>query len=131
MLGPQLAEYQQIAGRENGSGDDFTGGGINYLDKDLRTLTGAQFRRPYRTKFCGLGNAETCRATLWRVLDEAGAALAQRQANESADAWRADANAERIGFAPGLLQTTIRYTNRPSGIQQVVSFGGHRPRSRR
>jgi hypothetical protein len=37
-----------------------------------------------------------------------------------------DANAERIKFAPGLLQTTIRYTNRPSGIQQVISFNGHR-----
>ena len=37
-----------------------------------------------------------------------------------------DANAERIKFAPGLLPTTIRYTNRPSGIQQVISFKGHR-----
>ena len=25
-----------------------------------------------------------------------------------------------------LLQTTLRYTNRPTGIQQVVSFRGHR-----
>jgi len=44
------------------------------------------------------------------------------------DALRADANAERIGFRPGLLPTTIRYTNRPSGIQQVISFDRHRPR---
>lgn len=43
-------------------------------------------------------------------------------------AWRADATQERISFAPGLLQTTIRYTNRPSGIQQMVEFSGHRPR---
>ena len=27
---------------------------------------------------------------------------------------------------PGLLPTTMRYTNRPSGIQQVISFNGHR-----
>jgi hypothetical protein len=26
---------------------------------------------------------------------------------------------------PGLLPFTMRYTNRPSGIQQVVSFSGH------
>ena len=44
------------------------------------------------------------------------------------DALRADATKERIAFRPGLLPTTIRYTNRPSGIQQVISFNGHRPR---
>jgi hypothetical protein len=43
------------------------------------------------------------------------------------DALRGDANAERIKFRPGILPTTIRYTNRPSGIQQVISFESHRP----
>jgi hypothetical protein len=33
-------------------------------------------------------------------------------------------NAERISIIPGLLPNTIRYMNRPSGIQQVISFGG-------
>ena len=33
---------------------------------------------------------------------------------------------ERITFVPGLLKTTLRYTNRPTGIQQVISFKGHR-----
>jgi hypothetical protein len=42
------------------------------------------------------------------------------------DALRAPG--ERISFRPGLLPTTIRYTNRPSGIQQVIAFQGHRPR---
>ncbi len=27
----------------------------------------------------------------------------------------------------GVLPFTMRYTNRPSGIQQVLSFGGHAP----
>ena len=40
-------------------------------------------------------------------------------------AWRADANKERISFIPGLLKTTLRYANRPTGIQQVISFNGH------
>ena len=48
------------------------------------------------------------------------------QGTSNPDAWRADATAERIEFAPGLLPTTMRYTNRPSGIQQVISFNGHR-----
>ena len=41
-------------------------------------------------------------------------------------AWTADAVRERISFLPGLLPYTMRYTNRPSGIQQVVEFKGHR-----
>ena len=53
-----------------------------------------------------------------------------KQGSPRPDAWRSDANAERIRFLPGLLPTTIRYTNRPSGIQQVISFGGHRARRR-
>ncbi len=43
-------------------------------------------------------------------------------------AWRADATAERIHFDPGVLGTTMRFTNRPSGIQQVLWFKGHRRR---
>jgi hypothetical protein len=56
----------------------------------------------------------------------AGAALTADQGTPDPAAWRADATAERIHFAPGLLSTTMRYTNRPSGIQQVISFNGHR-----
>jgi hypothetical protein len=49
--------------------------------------------------------------------------VARRQGADPA-AWRAPAR--RLTFAPGVLQTTIRYTNRPSGIQQALSFSGHR-----
>ena len=52
--------------------------------------------------------------------------LTTDQGTSDPTAWRADATAERIKFAPGLLPTTMRYTNRPSGIQQVISFNGHR-----
>ena len=128
VMGPQLDEFKQIVGRNNNPASGFTNGAINYLDKDLSTVGGSRFRTPLKTRFCGAGDGNACRATLWRVLDEAGAALAQRQGSESPDAWKADATAERIKFVPGLLQTTIRYTNRPSGIQQAVSFDGHRPR---
>ena len=63
---------------------------------------------------------------MWKALDEAGQAITQRQGRTSRTQWTSDANAERIKFAPGILTTTIRYTNRPSGIQQVISFTGHR-----
>jgi acyl-homoserine lactone acylase PvdQ len=128
VLGPQLDQLTAIAGRSNSPGSGFTGGRINYVDKDLRQLTGEQFRAPFRTRFCGNGDLAACRASLWQAFAAAGDALAAAQGTNDPDAWKSDANAERIKFAPGLLSTTMRYTNRPSGIQQVITFTGHRPR---
>jgi acyl-homoserine lactone acylase PvdQ len=129
-LGPQLEELKGLVGANNGAGSGFTGGGITYVDKDLRTLLGTRFKAPFRTRFCGGGDLAACRTAVWAALDAAGEAIAARQGNPAPDAWRSDAAAERISFAPGLLTTTIRYTNRPSGIQQVISFKGHRKRRR-
>ncbi|HWT94029.1 MAG TPA: penicillin acylase family protein [Solirubrobacteraceae bacterium] len=129
VLGPQLGQLKEIVGETNNTRSGFTDGGINYLDKDLRSLTGTKFRDPYTTRYCGKGDAAACRAAIWKAFEDTGVALAAKQGGkQDPAAWTADANAERITFAPGLLQTKIRYTNRPSGIQQVVSFTGHRPR---
>ena len=101
------------------------GGWHMYMDKDLRTLLGKPVKGKYANRYCGNGDAGACRAALWAALEAAGGQL---QAAQGADpnAWRADATRERIDFAPGLLPYTIRYTNRPSGIQQVIEFRGHR-----
>jgi acyl-homoserine lactone acylase PvdQ len=128
-LGPQTGELKRLEGESNTAGSGFTGGGINYVEKDLRTVLGERLAEPFATRFCGGGDLAACRSSVWAALDAAGAEIASRQ-GEDPEAWRSDANAERIRFAPGLLQTTIRYTNRPSGIQQVISFGGHRARRR-
>lgn len=107
-------------------GGQFTGW-HQYLDKDLRALL--EPRRVsgrFETRFCGRGSLERCSRSLWAALDAAGASLAAEQGEDPA-AWRADATAERIEFVPGLLSTTMRYTNRPTGIQQVISFRGHTP----
>jgi hypothetical protein len=63
---------------------------------------------------------------LWDAIASAGRKLTREQGTASPRAWRADAVAERIHFVPGLLKTTMRYTNRPTGIQQVISFNRHR-----
>ncbi len=39
--------------------------------------------------------------------------------------WHSSATAEQIHFSPLPLKT-MRYANRPSGIQQVIEFDGHR-----
>jgi hypothetical protein len=61
-------------------------------------------------------------------MEEAGDELAAAQGTGDPAAWRRDASSERIHFDPGVLGTTMRFTNRPSGIQQVLWFRGHRPR---
>jgi hypothetical protein len=126
-LGPQLAELKAVEGSDNAPRTGFTGGGINYVDKDLRTLLGTHFKDPFATHLCGGGDVNACRTAVWAALDAAGADVAAKQGTDDPNAWRSDALPERIKFQPGLLPTTIRYTNRPSGIQQVISFGGHRP----
>jgi acyl-homoserine lactone acylase PvdQ len=96
-----------------------------YMDKDLRTLMGERVRGPFSNRYCGNGDVAVCRAALWAALEAAGVELEAAQGSDPA-AWRADALRERISFLPGLLTETIRYTNRPSGIQQVIEFSGHR-----
>jgi acyl-homoserine lactone acylase PvdQ len=127
VLGPQLQQLSDLEGVNNSSGSGFTGGRIYYVDKDLRQLTGTHFASPFKTRFCGNGDLAACRASLWAVFEHAAGELATAQGSENPADWKFDANSERISFAPGLLTTTIRYTNRPSGIQQVLSFSGHRP----
>ena len=127
-LGPQLPELRAIIGTGNaGTKSDFTGNGINYVDKALRQAAGERLASPFQSVLCGGGDLAACRDSLWAAFVAAGDEMAAAQGTNDPNAWITNTDAERITFAPGLLQTTIRYTNRPSGIQQVLSFTGHRP----
>jgi hypothetical protein len=126
VLGSQLDAMSPLIGSEAGPSSGFTDGGFWYLDKDLRSLTGTKFKQPLKLEYCGGGDLKKCASALWGAFETAAATLQAAQGAPDPDAWRSDATKERIAFRPGLLQTTIRYTNRPSGIQQVISFSGHR-----
>ena len=89
------------------TGSSFYAGWWSYVDKDLRTLLGRSVQGQYGTRFCGRGVVSTCAASLWAALDAAAAELAAAQGSD-ASAWRADATAERIRFAPGILTRTMR-----------------------
>jgi acyl-homoserine lactone acylase PvdQ len=99
-------------------------GATRYVDKDLRTLLGRAVKGPFANRYCGDGDLAACRTAVWAALDAAGNQLAAAQGPDPT-AWRADATADRVHFAPGILQATMRWTNRPT-FQQVLSFGGHR-----
>jgi acyl-homoserine lactone acylase PvdQ len=96
-----------------------------YMDKDLRSILGERVRGAFNIRYCGAGSLKRCRALLWNAIDEAGKQLAAAQ-GPNPSAWRSDAQREQIHFAPIPL-ITMRYANRPSGIQQVLSFTGHAP----
>ena len=125
VIGPQLAQLNTLINRNASTENDFFSGWNSYIDKDLRSLLGRRVRGPYANRYCGAGDLDACRASLWAAVEQAGEVLAARLGPDPSQ-WRASATAERISFVPGVLPTTIRYTNRPSGIQQVISFDGHR-----
>ncbi len=126
QLGPQLDELNSLFSRFDQPPGGQYSGWYQYFDRDIRTLLGQQVAQPLANHYCGNGDVATCRSDVWQAISQAGAALTASQGTSDPTKWRADATAERIHFIPGLLPTTLRYTNRPSGIQQVISFDRHR-----
>jgi acyl-homoserine lactone acylase PvdQ len=121
VLGP-LAD--RVAALEPRFSISMSGAWINYVEKDLSALLGRPGKSPFLVRYCGNGNIAACRASLWAALSLAGDELAAMQGTDPA-AWRADATAERIVFAPGILRNTMRGANRPT-FQQLISFRSHR-----
>jgi acyl-homoserine lactone acylase PvdQ len=105
-------------------GNTLYSGWWSYVQKDLRTLLGRPVAGAFKTRFCGGGDVARCAASLWAALDETAADLEAAQGTDSS-AWRADATAERIRFAPGILSRTMRGSNKPT-FQQAIAFATHR-----
>ena len=121
-----LARLHVVSNDAGPQGSAYQDGWYGYVDKDLRRLLGLTVRDPYKTQFCGAGNLESCRASLWSALEQACDILQAKQGVDPTT-WRADARTERIGFTTGLISDTMAWTNRPT-FQQVMSFSRHRPR---
>jgi acyl-homoserine lactone acylase PvdQ len=101
-------------------------GWYQYFDRDIRTLLGIKNKAPFENAYCGAGKLKSCQKAIWKAIAKSGQEIATAQGSSDPSQWHSDANAERIKFVPGLIATTMRYANRPSGIQQVISFDGHR-----
>jgi hypothetical protein len=122
----RLAELHTVSDNANAQGSAYIAGWYGYVEKDLRALLGRSVSDRYSQRYCGGGEVDACRDSLWSAMAEACAVLASRQGTDPV-AWHADSRAERINFTTGLLTTTLAWTNRPT-FQQVMSFKGHRPR---
>ena len=121
------AEFEKLVPNDpplETNGSSAYSGWWSYVQKDLRTLLARPVAGAFETRFCGGGDVAKCTAALWAALDEAAAGLEAAQGTDST-AWRADATAERIVFAPGILTRTMRGSNKPT-FQQAITFATHR-----
>jgi acyl-homoserine lactone acylase PvdQ len=124
-LGPQLNELASLFSRFDLPPGGQYSGWHQYFDRDIRKLLGQDIEAPFENDYCGGGNLSECQADVWAAIDAAASELEDEQGADPT-AWRSDAVRERITFT-GINLKTMAYTNRPSGIQQVISFDGHRP----
>jgi hypothetical protein len=95
------------------------GGWHQYVSKDLRALAGGKVRGRFNVRYCGKGKVARCAADLWAAIERGAQAAAQRQGTTDPAQWRSPA--VTIAFTPIPL-ADIQYTNRPSGIHQVMQF---------
>ncbi|MDQ6730198.1 MAG: hypothetical protein M3022_07835, partial [Actinomycetota bacterium] len=100
-------------------------GWYQYFTRDINRLLHIRQPQPFTNSYCGKGNLRRCQKSLWTAIASAGSKLTRQQGTATPSAWHASASAIAIKFAP-LNVFTMSYTNRPSGIQQVISFRGHR-----
>ena len=92
--------------------------GASLVDKDLRTLLGKAVEGKFNLSYCGNGDLNDCRDSLWQVVDEISQKLAVERGPDPSTWLR---TAGRSSFAPGLIPDTFRPTNRPT-FQQVLEF---------
>jgi hypothetical protein len=112
VFGDLLGDLNSVRGLGGGTG-------LSYVDKDLRTLLRQHVRGRFHLRYCGNGSLSACRTSLWAVVHQAADGLAAQFGNHDPTTWRKTAG--RTGFAPGLIPTTFRTTNRPT-FQQVLEL---------
>jgi acyl-homoserine lactone acylase PvdQ len=125
VIGPQLSELDSLFRQFDAPPGGQYNGWYQYFDRDINRLLKIKQPQPFANSYCGAGNLHRCQQSLWAAIAAAGKQLTAQQGTATPSAWRASSTALDIKFAP-LNPFTMSYTNRPSGIQQVISFDGHR-----
>jgi hypothetical protein len=119
-----LPELNDLAGRWDAPPGGQFSGWYQYFDRDIRGLLAKKRSKVpdrFNLTYCGKGRLGLCRSEVWNAIQAAADQLTAEQGTSNPAAWRASAIDEEIHFNP-LPLVTMRYTNRPSGIQQVISF---------
>ncbi|HYN34417.1 MAG TPA: penicillin acylase family protein [Ilumatobacteraceae bacterium] len=108
VLGPAIAAEVDFRGIDDAS----------FIDKDLRAVLGEPVEGEFNVAYCGAGDLDLCRDSLWVAVDDAVAALA---AERGADITTWLPPGQRLTFEPGLIDNDFRATNRPT-FQQLLEF---------
>jgi acyl-homoserine lactone acylase PvdQ len=118
----QLEELDSLFSRWDAPPQGQYDGWYQYLERDIRSLLGKRVPQPLENSYCGKGKKGQAQSAIWQALAAAGKELTADQGTADPSAWRASATAEEITFAPINIET-MAYTNRPTGIQQLISLG--------
>ncbi len=124
QLGPDLGALNAVFPRFDGYLSGQYSGWYQYMDRDFKSLLHIHQAQPLANPYCGKGDLARCQRSLWAAIATAGRRLTTRQHTANPNDWHASATAIEIKFSP-LNVFTMQYTNRPSGIQQVISFNRH------
>ncbi len=108
VLGPAIAAEIDFRGIDDAS----------FIDKDLRTVLGEPVEGEFNVAYCGAGDLDACRDSLWAAVEDEVSALA---AERGADVPTWLPPGQRLTFAPGLIDNDFRATNRPT-YQQLLEF---------
>jgi acyl-homoserine lactone acylase PvdQ len=92
--------------------------GMSFLDKDLRTVLGDDVEDPFLLSYCGEGDLDACRESLWAVVQQVTTELAAARGPDPST-WLDEG--DRTVFIPELIPETIRRTNRPT-YQQIFEL---------
>ena len=113
------AVREPVLGVAVAAGVDFRGiDAASFVDKDLRRVLGEPVEGEFNVAYCGAGDLDACRESLWAVVDDEVAALA---AERGADMSTWLPPGQRLTFTPGLIDNDFRATNRPT-FQQLLEF---------
>jgi acyl-homoserine lactone acylase PvdQ len=119
-----LPELNQLAGRWDAPPGGQFDGWYQYFDRDIRGLLAKKRSKVpdrFQVTYCGKGRLGLCRSEVWTAIQAAANQLTSEQGTSDPAAWRASAATDDFTYGP-LPLVTSPYSNRPTGIQQVISF---------
>ena len=119
-----LPELNRLAGRWDAPPGGQYDGWYQYFDRDIRGLLAKKRSKlpdRFNLTYCGKGRLGLCRSEVWNAIQAAGNQLTSEQGTPDPAAWRASAIPDQFTYGP-LPLVTSPYSNRPTGIQQVISF---------
>ena len=120
---PLLVELNSLVPRWDAPPGGQFAGWYQYFDRDIRGLLAKKRSKVpdrFSLTYCGKGHLGVCRSQVWTAIQAAADQLTAEQGGDPA-AWRASAIDDQFSYSP-LPLVTSPYSNRPTGIQQVISF---------